>query len=180
MGILNNTRCLAIGAMEKDRSGGLAYRKLVRDELEPLGIKCWDHYDAPIKCDISEGDHELFTKFKQLRENGDFEELAKYKQIRHNDLALIDKCDFVICQLDMEALSCGTYEECFLANRHKKPIFVYCVQGKKAIPFWMWWTLPVKYFYNDLGEIIEMLKKIDSGKVAIDSNRWKILKPDCR
>lgn len=179
-GVLYNTRCLAIGPMEKDRSGGSSYRNRVANELQPLGIRCWNHYNSPIDCDISEGDNELFSKFSQLRQDGDFEGLAKYRQIRHNDLALIDKCDFVICQLDMETLSCGTWEELFLANRHKKPILVYCVQGKKSIPFWMWWTLPVKYFYNDLDEILSMIKKIDCGEIIIDSDRWKLLKQDYR
>lgn len=180
MGILYNTRCLTIGPMEKDRDGGLSLRKKVQDELSPLGIKCWNHYNAPIHCSISEGDHELFSKLKSFRENGQFEEIAKFKQIRHNDLALIDKCDFVICQLDMDVLSCGTWEELFLANRHKKPILIYCEQGKKAIPLWMWWTLPVHYFYNSVDEIITMIKNIDDGTIVIDSDRWKLLTEENR
>lgn len=180
MGILYNTRCLTIGPMEKDRDGGLSLRKKVQDELSPRGIKCWNHYNAPIHCSLSEGDHEMFLKLKEFRENEQFEELAGYRQIRHNDLALIDKCDFVICQLDMEVLSCGTWEELFWANRRKAPIFCYCVQGKKRIPLWMWWTLPVNYFYNGIDEILNTIKQIDSGKIEIDSDRWKLLKPENR
>lgn len=178
--ILKNTRAIVIGSMEKSRIAGNDLRNYVEERLRPMGIRVWNHYKSPIECSISEGDAALFKKLNDLRDDGDFEGISKYKQIRHNDLALIDKCDFVICELNMETLSCGTWEELFLANRHKKPIFIYSPQGKKAIPLWMWWTLPVNYFYDDLEQILDMIYKIHIGEVVIDSDRWKLLKPEFR
>lgn len=178
--MLQNTRCLVIGSMERSRESGSDLREHIESELTPLGIKVWNHYKSPIECKISEGDNELFTKFKKLREAGDFEGLAKYKQIRHNDLALIDKCDFVICQLDMEVLSCGTWEELFLAIKLCKPVLLYCVQGKKKIPLWIFWALKLEYIYTDLEEILSTIKKIDNGEVEINFDKWKLLKPENR
>jgi nucleoside 2-deoxyribosyltransferase len=179
-GILFESRALSIGAMEKNRDGGLNFRNRVHDELSPLGIKCWNHYNSPIHCSISEGDDELFLRLKTFKENGQFDEIAKYKQIRNNDLALIDKCDFVICQLDMDVLSCGTWEELFLAIKLCKPVFLYCVQGKKSLPLWIFWSLKLEYVYNDLDEILETIKKIDSEEIEINMNKWKLLTPENR
>ena len=44
----------------------------------------------------------------------------------------------------------------------------------------MWWTLPVNYFYDDLEQILDMIYKIDDGEVAIDSDRWKLLRKELR
>lgn len=178
--ILDGSRCLVIGAMEKDRSGGSLFRNQMEEKLSPMGIKVWNHYKKPIECSINEGDDELFEKLRKFREEENYEAIANYKQIRHNDLALIDKCDFVVCELNMEALSCGTWEELFWANRQKKPCFIFSVQGKKSIPIWLWWTLPTHYFYNDSDEIVEMLTRIHTGKIQIDSDRWKLLRKEIR
>jgi len=179
--ILNGTRGLYIGAMEKNREGGFKSRTHVVEALMSIGVTVWNHYNNPIRSDSDEGDAEMFERFEQWREEENYEAIHECgKPIRNKDLALIDKCDFVICELDMEKLSCGTWEELFLANRHKKPVFVFCKQGKKAIPLWMWWTLPINYFYNNLEEVIDTLKKIDTGDIVIDNDRWKLLRPEFR
>ena len=180
--LLRGTRGLYIGAMEKNREGGLESRELVEKELSKLGITVWNHYKNPIMSSSNEGDEETFKKLKQLRDDGEFEQVHQLgKQIRHNDLALIDKCDFIICELDMETLSCGTWEELFWANKGvRKPIFIYCKQGKKSIPLWLWWTFKPSYIYNNLSEIISTVKRIDSGSIDLDSERWKLLKKEYR
>jgi hypothetical protein len=177
---LNGCKALFIGAMEKDREGGASIREYVKKEMKGVGVTLWDHYANPIMNDATEGDDELFEQLLQLREERDYDGIAAHKQIRMNDLALIDRADFIICQIDMEKLSCGTWEELFTANRRKAPIFIHAVQGKHNLPFWMFWTLPHKYFYNDLDDIIDTLYKINAGDVEIDSDRWKLLKPEFR
>ena len=58
----------------------------------------------------------------------------------------------------------------------KKPIFFVNVRGKNATPMWVFWTMPHKYIYNSVEEVIEKLQKIDQGKIPIDSERWKLLR----
>ena len=178
--VLENTKCLVIGAMEKDREGGKATREYMAKELKTCGITLWDHYDNTIITDTNEGDDTLFDQMEKAREERDYDKLASFKTIRFNDLSLIDRCDFVICTIDMDKLSCGTWEELFWANRCKKPIFVHCVQSKQMMPYWMFWTLEHKYFYNSLDDVLDLLFKINSGEVEIDSSRWKLLKPEFR
>ena len=40
--------------------------------------------------------------------------------------------------------------------------------------------VPPKYIYNNVGEIFETIKRIDSGEKIMDSDRWKLLKPEFR
>ena len=61
-----------------------------------------------------------------------------------------------------------------LVNLQKKPVFL-SVGDKKKCPLWIMGMLPHKYIYNNVEEILEMVKKIDSGEVFIDSDRWRIL-----
>lgn len=178
-GVLYKTKCLVIGPMEKLRDGGKNVRKYVSEQLSPLGITVWNHYDNPI-IGHDEGDEEIFNNLIKWREEGKYDELAKYKYIRHDDLCLIDKADIVIMHFDSNHLSCGTWEEVFLANRSKKPIFVFSEQGVKKLPIWLFWTLPHKYFYNSVDEVISELRLINSGDKPIDSDRWKLLQKKYR
>ena len=109
-----------------------------------------------------------------------YEEIAKCKYIRHDDLALVDKADIIIMHYNKDLLSCGTWEEVFWANRAKKPVFVFSDQGVKEIPIWMFWTLPHKYFYNSVSEVIDEIKLINDGTKPIDNSRWKLLQKKYR
>lgn len=178
--ILKNTRCLVIGSMENDRLGGYVLREEIENSLNKFDISVLNHYKCPIISDISEGDNLLFDKLKNYKLTSDYESIVKYKQIRYNDLALVDKCDFVICCLDMKSLSCGTWEELFRAVWCNKPIFLYCTQGKENIPIWVWWTLNVSDIYNDLTEILDKVEKIHYGIDDSQMNDWKLLNNNIR
>ena len=47
-------------------------------------------------------------------------------------------------------------------------------------PLWIMGMLPHKYIYNNVTEIVDKLKNIDSGKKAIDNERWRLLKKELR
>ena len=57
----------------------------------------------------------------------------------------------------------------------KKPIFFVNVRGKNKTPMWVFWTIPHKYIYDSVDDVIVKLQKIDEGKLPIDSERWKLL-----
>jgi hypothetical protein len=44
----------------------------------------------------------------------------------------------------------------------------------------MFGTLPYKYFYESMKDVVDMLFKIDSGETEIDSSRWRLLKDGYR
>jgi hypothetical protein len=178
-GVLNKTKCLVIGSMERSRQKGLDIRNYVTEKLQPMGITVWNHYKNPI-IGHDEGDDEIFTNLLKWRELGMYDEVAKYKYIRNDDLALVDKADFIIMHYNKDILSCGTFEEFFWANRAKKPIFVFSEQGIKALPIWMFWTIDYKYFYDSIDEVIQEVSMINDGTTPIDCRKWKLLQQEYR
>lgn len=158
---------------------GSSIREYFRKELAKLNITVFDHYSCPfIEDDIKE-DQDTVNHIKQLIAEEEFEELENYKSIRSHDLALIDKSDFVIIHFIPGITMCGTWEEFFSANRIKRPIF-FITDNKKLTPAWVYWTIPYRYIYNTKEEVLNILQRIDSGDVPIDSDRWRLLKPEYR
>lgn len=177
---LANTRCVVIGPMEGDRASGASVRDTVSECLTEFNIHVLDHYKSPVESSLDEGDDELHEKLLNYKQKEDWEAIYNMRQIRSNDLALIDKCDFIICHLDMNSMGCGTYEELFTANRAKKPIFVYCNQGLKKIPLWLRWTLKPHCFYETLDDVLDCITKLNSGDVEFDPDEFKLLKKEFR
>jgi hypothetical protein len=85
----------------------------------------------------------------EAKASGDFAAVAReMKPIRGVDLRMVNICDFLVVNLDLDVHACGTYEEIFLANQQEKPIFVHIEQGKTAAPDWLYGALPRNYFHS--------------------------------
>lgn len=159
---------------------GSNWRNYVKTELSPLNIQCFDPYDKPFLKDVEEGDH-IRAKFKNQMENGEFDDVqAHMREIRIYDLNLVDRCDFVIAHLIPDIASWGSAEELTTSVRMKKPTFISIEGGKKKCPLWILGMFPHKYIYNNIDEILSVIKKIDSGEKSIDYDRWRLLKPEYR
>ena len=52
--------------------------------------------------------------------------------------------------------------------------------GKHETPLWMMGMLPNHYIYDSIEEVVDMVKKIDSGEKKIDSDRWRLLRKELR
>ena len=72
------------------------------------------------------------------------------------------------------------WEEFFECNRSKKSIFFISESGIENCPIWIFWTIPYAYIYPSKESCLEMIQKIDNGTVAIDSDRWRLLKEEFR
>ena len=172
MNLLAETRCTVIGHMQY--ANGRDIREHINQQITSMNIKLFDHYKQPFLMDVNE-DEETHDELRLALKNGEYDKVEAYKEIRSYDLSLIDRSDFVIFVYDPDVVTCGSWEEFFTANRMKKPIFFVNVRGKSATPMWVFWTMPHKYIYNSVEEVIEKLQKIDQGKIPIDSERWKLL-----
>jgi hypothetical protein len=97
-------------------------------------------------------------------------------------LRLCDICDWFIAVIKPKVASWGSAEEVTTVIREKKPLFLVVddPKGKKACPLWLFGVLPHKYIYSSLDEALEMIKAIDDGIVKMSSDRWKLLKLECR
>lgn len=178
MGILYKTKVYTIGHMQY--ADGKGWREKVKEEFAPMGITVFDPYFKPFLNSESEDDNSRAQMGVDMA-NGDYDKVHKrMKSVRSDDLRLCDYSDFLIVNIAPKIASWGSAEEFFWCNRMKKPIFLAVEGGKKATPLWIMGTIPHKYIFNDIDEIISLIKKIDAGEVAIDNYRWKLLKPEYR
>lgn len=147
---------------------------------EDLGVTCFNPYKKPFVNQRKE-DEETRTLLLDYMAKGDYQKVHDHMGlVRSDDLRLTDLVDFAVCHIYPSIASWGTAEEIVTLNREKKPIFVAVDGGVSKTPLWLMGTLKPHYFYNSVDEIIQMLKKIDSGEKTIDSERWRLLRKEFR
>lgn len=177
-GILNKLRCYLIGSMEF--SNGQPWRNYTKEQLQDTGIIFFDPYHKPF-LNSQEEDDEARKMYKDWISEGKYDQVSEFvKRLRADDLRLCDISDFFIVQINPLVPSWGSAEELTTINRAKKPIFMYVEGGKKKCPLWIFGMIPHKYIYDSLDDVINVIKKINSGEKQIDSDRWHILKPEYR
>ena len=71
---------------------------------------------------------------------------------------------------------CGSYEEIVTANSQKKPVLIWCEQGKKHAPNWLFFMLPHEHIFNSLDEIFDYLDKINTESDISKLKRWFFFK----
>jgi len=161
-------------------TNGRAWRDEITEKLSSIGIVCYNPFHKPFIKDVDENET-IQERLIALMENGEYDSVTqKVKLIRSYDLALVDKCDFIIAYIDPKVTTVGSWEEIFWANRIKRPIFLIVEGGIKALPLWLFGTIPYKYVYSNLDEVVDILTKIDCGGKEMDSDRWRLLKPEFR
>lgn len=176
--MLLGTRTYLVGHMQyKD---GSEWRKTTRLSLESMGVKVYDPYLKPYLESVEEGPAE-FQKLKNLLESDDLDGVReRFSKVRNYDLALVDKSDFIVAHIFPEIASWGSAEEIYLASSQRKPVFISIEGGRTKCPIWLASVFPGKYFYNSQDEILDTLRKINSGEIKPDSDRWRLLKPEFR
>lgn len=176
--LLYKTKTYLVGAMQYKNGEG--WRNNISLALKEMSITIFDPYHKPFLKDIRENE-ETRKNIDKLMEDGHYDEVQeRMKEIRAYDLNLVDRSDFIVAYIDPQTPTFGTVEELVTAVRMKKPTFIAIEGGKKKTPFWLLGMFPHKYFYNNVEEITDMLKKIDSGEKEIDSDRWRLLRKEYR
>jgi hypothetical protein len=178
MGLLAKTKVYLVGHMQY--VNGRGWREDVTKSLVEMGVTVFDPYHKPFIDDTKE-DETMRTVLHEQMVNGEFDKVAnRMKKVRNFDLRLCDLSDFIIAHIRPDVASWGSAEELVTNCRAKKPVFISIEGGKTCTPLWIMGMFPHKYIYNNVDEIVEMLKKIDSGDKVIDNERWKLLLPEYR
>lgn len=178
--ILRGTYCYTIGNLQYTGfSHGINWRKQVKEELEPIGVKILSPLDK-IFLNYQKEDEDTLKQLKQMAVDGRWVELReRAKEIRRRDLSACDYSTFLIAVIDTRYHTCGSYDEVFTSLKNNKPVFFHFIGDKENpienIPTWMWACVPPEFFYSSLEDIIEDIKKIDKGEKQIDQKYWKIL-----
>jgi hypothetical protein len=172
MGRLKGTRIYLAGPIDRVSDNGVGWRNSITPFLHDLGVQVFDPCNKPISIGLENAENRKYRQI--LKEEGKFEELAKeIKLLRIIDLRMSDLSDFLIVYINTDIHLCGTYEELFWANRLKRPILVFCEQGIRGIPDWLFGVLPWKMFFNNLEEIKDYLQKLDNINIPVEHyKRW--------
>ena len=144
-----------------------------RRSKKPADLKVFwlDPCRKPIKLGVEDLENRKLRHEAKAR--GDFEYVRmEMKQIRPVDLRMVDICDFLVVNIDLEVHCCGTYEELFWANRMKKPVLVRIVQGKENTPDWLLATLPFEMFFSTWDDVYVYMRHIAHDPVIDRLNRW--------
>jgi hypothetical protein len=167
---LENTRTYLVGAMDRVKDGGVNWRERITPQLKNLGIKVID----PCKKVIHNASEEYSRYWiEYYKETGQYEKIReKFGIIRRADLRCVDVSDFIIAHIDITTHACGSYEEITTANRQKKPILIWCEQGKQHAPNWLFFMLPHEHIFGSMEEIIKYLELVNSTQETESLPRW--------
>tara|TARA_R110002012_G_scaffold62218_4_gene163615 strand:+ start:405 stop:944 length:540 start_codon:yes stop_codon:yes gene_type:complete len=177
MNRLDGMRTYLAGAMDRVPDGGTGWRKRITPMLKSLGVTVFDPCDKPIEVGIE--DEHVRKEIQELKEQGRFDKIREdYRVIRTLDLRCVDISDFVIASIDIDVHACGTYEEIVTANSQKKPVLVWCQQGKENAPNWLFFMLPHQHIFGSLNELLQYLLNVDSNIDTAHYKRWFFLDKD--
>lgn len=167
---LKNSRVYLVGAMDRVKDGGITWRERITKHLKKLGVKILDPCKKIVNKISEDGARPIIEYYKKT---GQFDRIKEeFGIIRCADLRCVDVSDFIIAHIDLSVHACGTYEEIVTANRQKKPILVWCEQGKENAPNWLFFMLPSEHIFGSMDEIIDYLNYINSAHDASSFNRW--------
>jgi len=162
--------------MDRTKDNGEGWRQFLKKQLAGLDINWLDPTRKPI--DIGKEDDASRRRRRKAKAAGDFLTVGKEMyHVRRVDLRMVDICDWMPINLNMDIHACGTYEELFLANRQKKPILVHCEQGKKEAPDWLYGVIPHQHIFGTWEELIAYVQHIAHDEVIDPVKRWYFFHP---
>jgi hypothetical protein len=169
---LRGTRTYLVGAMDRVPDGGAEWRQRVTPFLEGKGITVLNPCEKPI--DVGVEDDEARDKIEKYKQTGKFSRIkSEFGVIRTVDLRCVDISDFIVASIDLDVHACGTYEEIAIANSQKKPVLVWCQQGKINVPNWLFFMLPHQHIFGDLDSLVEYIDHVDTCRDEVDHHkRW--------
>ncbi len=171
MNRLRGTRTYLVGAMDRVPDAGTGWREEITPFLEGVGVTVLNPCEKPI--DVGVEDEEARREIDYYKSTGQFEFIrSRYGVIRSVDLRCVDIADFIVSSIDLEVHACGTYEEITTANRQKKPVLVWCQQGKEHAPNWLFFMLPHEHIFSTMEDLMGYISHVNSDSEVDHHKRW--------
>lgn len=171
MNRLKGRRAYLCGAIDRVADRGKGWRQHITPILKDMGVVVWNPLTKP--TEIGAEDDDTHAIKQKLKKSARYDELSDMmRTIRNVDLRMVDVCDFMIVNINIEHHACGTYEEIFLANRQKKPIIIHMEQGKHHTPDWLFGAIPHNMIFSKWLDIVDYLEYIDSAESIDTYKRW--------
>lgn len=168
---LKNMRTYLVGAMDRVPDGGSTWRQAITPMLSEMQIKVLNPCEKPIES--AKEDSNTRATIDYYKQTGQFDKIrTEYGHIRNADLRCVDISDFIIANIDMNVHMCGSYEEITTANRQKKPVLVWCEQGKALAPNWLFFMLPHEHIFSSMDHLLAYLYDVSKCKNTATLKRW--------
>lgn len=168
---LTGMRTYLAGAMDRVADGGVGWRNRISPMLKSMGVTVLNPCDKPVEVGIE--DSQTRGEIERLKSSRQYDKIRKtYGVIRTLDLRCVDISDFIIASIDINVHACGTYEEVSVANSQKKPVLIWCQQGKENAPNWLFFMLPHQHIFGSLEELLEYLANVHAGRDHNHYKRW--------
>lgn len=178
-GILYKAKCYLAGNLEFE-SFDLAvdWRVEFTKKVKNLGIVTLSPIDN-LFVNYDKEDKDFQDKLKFARQNGEFDYVhEKMKEIRSRDLWCVDVSTFVVAVLNPNIPTVGTVDELIVAKRQNKPVFLVLEGGYRRLPLWWCSYFKKEWVYENLDQVVDRLKLIDSGEVEVNPKYWRLLKSE--
>jgi hypothetical protein len=174
MGRLNKLTTYLIGSIENDLNC-YRWRDNITKFLLPKGVRVLNPLEKPVEN--GKETPEIQQIIADLKNTEQYDKLVEYRDFRLIDLRCCDVSDFLIFYLDLDIITCGSWEEFFISNKAKKPILICCKQGKSRVPSWVFWSIPHQYIFSDWQSLKDYLINVDSNPSFVDNtDRWRFFK----
>lgn len=166
-----------IGSMDESKDTAHIWRQDISNFL-------WEHQIGVLNpCDKPSGKQEGadFTDYiDSLKEQERYDEVTEeMSPIVRIDLHMVDLSNFIIMAIDKDVHMCGSYGEQTYSSLEKKPIIVFCKQGKSKIPNWLFGTgMRHNMFFQTLDEVKEYILHICYDEEVDDLGRWRFIDYD--
>ncbi|NDD84722.1 hypothetical protein EBZ38_10705 [bacterium] len=172
---LKGMRTYLIGAMDRVPDGGIQWRQRITPELKKMNVNVLDPCNKPVHS-IKE-DQESRWWIDYYKQTGQYKKIREiYGEIRNADLRCVDVSDFIIAHIDITVHACGTYEEIATANRQKKPILIWCEQGKHNAPNWLFFMINHENIFSSMQDLLTYLEYINTTTDYKNLKRWLFFK----
>lgn len=173
MNKLKGLRCYLAGPIDHADDDGVGWRNRIKIWMEQKGVHVMDPCDKPTSDSTYREIDEEKVRMMQLKTDGEFDKLTQYmKEIVHVDLRMLDRSDFVVVYIDMNAKPFGTIWELQNSLHQRKPTLVFVEGGKTKISNWIYGVMNHNYIFDSMKDLLVYLHGIDSGDTDADLTRW--------
>lgn len=156
------------------------WRERITNELASINAIAFDPLKKPFIDEAPEG-KDVHQWLNERRRQRDLQTVKEFiTPVRRYDLAMIDRSDAVIVNLNPRIPTFGTIEEMSFAERAMKPTFICIEGGIENTPYWLLAMFDVSCFYDNLTQLMEEIYALDDGRKEINNKYWRLLKKELR
>ena len=175
MNRLKNHITYLVGPMDEAHDRGHGWREDISTFLWNNDIGVLNPCDKP--SDMGDESDDTFELISRWKESEEYDLVTRaMSPIGKIDLHMVDLANFIIMKVDKDIHMCGSYFEACYASLEKKPVVVFCEQGKKKMPNWLFsMGLRHRMFFNSLDEVKMYIKHICYDSVIDNLGRWRFI-----